>query len=274
MTEFKQLESLRLILPFFQVVLNLKGDCLDPAVLEGKAMDWLIGIHAVAENELVSGRLESAARLELAVDFDNLGLAEYLLPQVSAGKYKPAPAHYSSVFGAFKSVMANYELYRTTRRVKFRRRAGVLVRRMARWFDMGGVNCHSPLLIMRAEAMAVRGGHYQASVLSAFDEAAKAAQEMSFRQQEAIACERAAVYLFHEAPSTHAFFHYAARAMAIYSHWGAHGKVEFLEKKFNVTMQSVCSMAMEQQSEVVENERAVSNAYNELESFAALQPHT
>ena len=240
MKDFKQEESLRGILPFFQIVLNLSGNCEEPSELEGEAMDMLIGVHSVAEKDSINGRLEYSARLTLAVYFEKLDLAEYLLPLV-AGKYQPAKAHYSAFQGAFASGMANYGLFRKKGTAKFRRKAEARVKQMAKWVENGGVNCGPPLLIMRAEGMAI-DGLPQEEVLAAFDKAAAAARSMKFLQQEGIAYEMAASYLFDKYHSP-LFFQYAAKALNIYNEWGAHAKIAFLEEKFNTSMESIMRRA-------------------------------
>lgn len=239
MKEFNQEESLRGILPFFQVALNLAGECENPAELEGEAMDMLIGIHSVSKKDSLTGRLECSGRLALSYYFETWDMMEYLLSLIE-GKYAPVKAHYSVYQGAFASGMARWELYRLKGKNIHKKKAKLTRRQMSKWVEQGGTNMLPSLLILQAEELVMERGSSQDEILKAFNTAAEAAREKNYLHQEAIAYERAATFL-HSSFNNDPFREYAAKAMKIYHEWGAAAKVQTMERKFEISIGDVLS---------------------------------
>ena len=228
-----------IIVPVWQQVLNLMGNSAEsPLVLSGYAMDEEKFILDPNATKFAGGMLAyTKAKLMLAYHFDNLLMAEQLVEELEKDE-RMVFWHFTVYQLKMICCLTYLHLSEQTGMRKHRVKALRILKKLEGWMEDGNVNCRPIVLLLRAEDAALTTTHEPGAVKQLFEAAILEARISGLTHIEALGNERAAMACvrydeFREAAA------YAVQARALYEHWGAHAKVDHLERKF----QMIFSMA-------------------------------
>lgn len=237
MREYKQEKALAIYLPLFQCMLNMTGSYENALLLAGEAIS-----PEEFEDKKLSNSTIMSYQMQLAYYFDDIQLAETMstkLQEVS----KSFNAHYLFVarlffFGLIALRVAFDTFGKKKKRNLFL--AKRVIRELAMWTSHGGLNCLHKLLILKAELKALEflDQHTSCrpkkqdidSVRDAYDTAIRTAIRSGFKNDAALACERASVFFERSSGEEFWIRTYLSRAIEYYNLWGARAKVDKLTR--------------------------------------------
>lgn len=240
MKDYKQDKALALYLPLFQCMLNMTGKLKEALLLKGKA---------ISDVEFEEGKFANTTlmsyQMQLAYFFGDMELADAVSTKLRE-LGKSFNAHYLYVarlffFGmiALRIAMDASGKSRIKHQIKIAKK---VIKEMEQWTSHGGLNCLHKLLILKAELLAFEflSSEHQCwrkicnesddfeSVRAAFNTAISVSTRAGFRNDAAIASERASAF-FHQCGSTFLADSYQSQATKFYMEWGALAKVEHLK---------------------------------------------
>jgi predicted ATPase len=188
MFQFNEESVLRVGLPFWQLILNLRGDSEEPWKLAGEAMQRLELLSPIDEADNKMGRhVEQSLRLTLALYFENWDEASLALKGLNA-----IPGHYTNYLYASTMSLAAFELFRLTGKRRYHKIIKSTMKKLEAWEQEGVKNVRFRLLLLRAENLSLTFNIPTAK--AAYDLAIAASVENSDPHYEAVASERAANY--------------------------------------------------------------------------------
>lgn len=239
MKNYKQDKALTIYLPLFQCMLNMTGKLEDALLLKGEAIS-----DVEFEEKKFANTTLMSYQMQLAYYFGDMKLAEDIsmkLQEVS----KSFNAHYLFVARQFFFGMIALRVALDTtgkrRKAQQLKIARGVIKEMEQWTRHGGLNCLHKLLILKAELLAFefdasnrrwwrksckRSSDFE-SVRAAFDTAIAISSRTGFRNDAALASERASAF-FQRCGNTFLTDSYQLRATKFYMDWGATAKVEQL----------------------------------------------
>ena len=217
-----------LTLPLLQYAMNLMGDCENPVVLTGTAMDQEELLATQNPFLVCNIRFQ---RMWLAVYFEEYSLA-WEMAECSRDMSEIMIGRHVNWRSALFEGLAAFSLARKSHQKIWKRRAHRVYNRVKKWEKSGNVNCRHILCIFEAEKAAVEGKHDLAR--RAYRRAISTAAKMGFLNDGALFNERAGIYLleFGDADSHYWAKNYLEDALNLYSEWEAWGKAEQLRKKY------------------------------------------
>jgi predicted ATPase len=225
MFQFNEESVLRVGLPFWQLILNLRGNSEEPWKLAGEAMQRLELLSPVAESDNKMGRhVEQSIRLTLALYFEKWDEASLALKDLNA-----IPGHYTNYLYASTMSLAAFELYRLTGKRRYHKIIKSTMKKLEAWEQEGVKNVRFRLLLLRAEKVSLTFNIPTAK--AAYDLAISASVENCDPHYEAMASERAANFFLRKGNQDLAQ-QYIIRSREKYREWGAHGKDQFLRNKY------------------------------------------
>lgn len=228
--DFRQESSTNLMLPFFQLVLNLQGHFEENVLtLTGEAMNELILM-----DELVNIRHDLAifimhnCKLKLAYLFGSHEMMLEEIPLVRDKVKKTSYGHYSRYDVEFYLALSYFSLYRKRRKRKYLRKGRALTKTFKTYVNQGVTNCESAYAILKAEKNTITNQRNKRKVAELFVRAAQTARERQFLHHEALANELASIYMIREEDYTEARG-FVASALQLYDRWGGSAKRSSLE---------------------------------------------
>jgi tetratricopeptide (TPR) repeat protein len=198
-----------------QIILNLMGDCEDPRVLSGRA----INAPQIKDMCIPAQQYYYSLQMQLAFLFGDYDLA---------GKYASESRLYGIKVAPSNPIVQRHFFFQGL--VAFARgemrSAKKEINRLRKWEAKGCVNCHHLRLMLEAELAAKREGNIEAALH--YKQAIIAAENSGIPHDQALAHELAGhLYERSEPASYKAAFHYD-KAIQTYQQWGARGKVDHL----------------------------------------------
>lgn len=184
-----------LVLPVFQLLLNLSGKSKDPLVLSGEALDEteFVNQHTKLKS-LVPRVILQNCRMTLLVVLDALDLAE---TELKKRRLHAVSTHYLKCCDFFFCALAYFGLAKRHKR-KFRRyykRARKYQQQLQKFVDGGSVNCVPLAKLLDAESMALAKLPDHEQVLRTYQDAISCAAVCGFRMYKGLAFEMAGQYL-------------------------------------------------------------------------------
>jgi hypothetical protein len=206
MKDYKQDKALTIYLPLFQCMLNMTGKLEEALLLKGEAIS-----DVEFEEKKFANTTLMSYQMQLAYYFGDMELAEQVATKLHEVS-KSFNAHYLFVarlffFGmiALRLAMDATGERRKRQQLKIARK---VIKEMEQWTRHGGLNCLHKLLILKAELQAFEFAapdHWWArkkckvsynfeSVRAAFDTAIAVSTRTGFRNDAAVASERASAF--------------------------------------------------------------------------------
>jgi hypothetical protein len=230
LNDYKQSYYVAILRPHLQLILNLCGLNSQPTILTGDAMDQDECIKSWTENSLNRALLASyMARLFLGCYFNDFELAHAM-----SSKLASIFADKSSLWLAPRLMFQGLAAFALAQKRNHRHKAFLYqreglgyLRQVEALVKKGSVNAHYMLLLLRAEAMVCKRVRFD-KTKEAFDCAVTAAGKLGLLQFQALANERAGVYLLAQAEENDGEL-YLTRARDLYREWGAEGKALHME---------------------------------------------
>jgi len=156
--------------------------------------------------------------------------ATYFHEYEIAFKLMEVKASYLRTSGSFVSVMGDFFLgllslslaKRSTEKLEFLSIANRCIEELTKRSMSGHENISNKLALLRAEQSAVNGD--ESFAVQFFNQSIASAKKSKFMHEEALACERAAIYLFERKKEHHAHC-YLLQAYKSYFYWGATAKL-------------------------------------------------
>ncbi|MCG8455731.1 MAG: hypothetical protein MI919_05575, partial [Holophagales bacterium] len=234
MQEYRQETNVFYNEVYRQAALNLLGRSADPVVLDGDAYDRATRMAQSLERQDRTGTFQ-VHFLELILCYlfhasreavEHGEAAEPLLDAVVAKFEVPNHAFYLGL--AALDRLASGEVS-GAEAARLRRHARRSRSRFRKWAKTAPENHLHKLHLLDAEHHRWRGRHDEAGL--AYDRAIAAASEQAYLQEEALACERAALHYLGRGAETLAE-HFLKRAHQAYREWGAEAKLQHLAERF------------------------------------------
>jgi len=126
------------------------------------------------------------------------------------------------------------EMIKTTGGRKYKRQRRRYTKQLESWVKQKALNCQHKLLLVKAERASINAKTTSRDcVKQLFDNAIKIATKSGFKQDAALANERAGKYLL-ECPTEEEWIaiDYLEKAHCLYNEWGAKAKVEQMESMY------------------------------------------
>jgi hypothetical protein len=236
LTDFKQSSYWNMNVPLFQAILNLLGKSEDPTVLTGEYMDQEERVAAWKQtgNKAAMNQYQLFVMI-LAAFFgdDKLAVAieSKMLP---LGYYRP---DFCYPYRVFITGLVYFGREKKKPCCGFRKRGRSLLHKLEEWTREGAVSCAHMYQLLMAENMSCSSTKTD-TVIFAYNEAIKAAEKAKMVHHEALANERAAMYLLslnkadRNPKQTTLCSTYLSQAVTLYNRWGAKAKVESMKLKY------------------------------------------
>jgi hypothetical protein len=239
MKDYKQDKAWTIYLPLFQSMLNMTGKLKEALLLKGEAI-----IDVEFEEEKFTNTTIMSYQMQLAYYFGDTELAE----QVATKLHKMGMslnAHYLWVtrqfFFGMIALRVAIDATRERRKRQQLKKASEVIKELEQCSQHGGLNCLHKLLILKAELLAFEfaaPGHWWGrkkckgskkfeSVRAALDTAIAVSARTGFRNDAALASERAMAF-FRRCDMNFLADSYQSKASNFYMEWGALAKVEHL----------------------------------------------
>lgn len=225
-----------LVLPTYQAALNLAGFSEDPSLLNGDACEEseILKRSAATTNALLEYyyRMNAACVAYLFGEYELASEHSRFIQDIE----DQFPALYAINVQAFYDGLSSFALAKKTNRkggrIRWRRRGRRMAKKFARWAKNCPSNNSHKLLLLRAEDAAIsrqKSKKKRERTKALFETAVTTAEANGFLNDEAIACERAALF-FEEIGDEGLFTSYVTRSHKLYIQWGATAKAEQLVK--------------------------------------------
>jgi predicted ATPase len=216
----------------WQLALNLMGECEDPVVLTGHAMDQGEMLKEMGAIVPFVRSLTNVARMWLAYYFGDYDLAWEM---VGATKDLPKTNLGQSVVWrcALFEGLTVFALARKTGNRKWQRRGLYVMKRVKKWASKGNLNCVHILYLLEAEQTSLLEGHEE-EIRKKYDQAISVAGRNGFSNDKALSNERAGEYFVSVGGASASFWarHYMKSAYQLYTDWEAWGKAGQLKENY------------------------------------------
>mmetsp|Transcript_6536 Transcript_6536/g.14863 ORF Transcript_6536/g.14863 Transcript_6536/m.14863 type:complete len:182 (-) Transcript_6536:339-884(-) len=170
-----------------------------------------------------------------AMFFESWEGMQTLLPKVKKGRNKAWRGHFVMYICLYFECLVACKLWRARKgRCRgLRRHARWCCNMLEQWAKNGTVNNIPTYPLLRAETAVLqrRGSGSKDHIVELYSCAIRAAKESGILQWEALANERTFEVLLEVFGDEGSAVPYLHRAIAVYSAWGAHGKVDWLQNK-------------------------------------------
>lgn len=230
LADYKRMLSWKINAPLHFAILNFIGETSvnEPALLK---VDWLDQVNGLTEwNSKISHW-----RILFHFHFFSLILGVFFgrfdLALSSLHELPPWNKAMSGLLEPCRLFFAGL-VYFNSKKSGYRQKGKAAVKRLRKLADEGAVNCRHMYMILKAEALASSWANVN-SVRTAYDNAIDAAAELGVCHHEALANERAGLYLANKAKQPEASLIYLARAMRLYEKWGAMAKLKDVESIYD-----------------------------------------
>ena len=246
MKDYKQDKALTIYIPLFQCMVNMTGKSNNAILLKGEAIS-----DVEFEEKKFANTTLMSYQMQLAYYFGDMELAEKLSNKLQAVS-KSFNAHYLFVARLFFFGMISIRVAFDLTGRKRQKQIGVakkVIKDMEQWTKHGGLNCLHKLLILKAELEAFefccsggprilrKASKSFGTIRSDFDQAIAVSARTGFRNDAALACERASAFVQRcSSESSFLVGRYHNQAIRFYSEWGATAKVEQLQKDTSVEL--------------------------------------
>ena len=224
-----------LVLPVFQLVLNLSGKARDPLLLIGEAFDETVFADQHAKlKSLVPRVILQNCRLTLLVVLDALQVAE---KELKRPRLHAASTHYLKCCDFFNCAVAYFGLARKHRQKsrQYQRRARRYQQQLEKFVHGGSVNCVPLAKFLDAESMSLNKHADHERVLRTYQNAIGSAARCGFRMYKGLACEKAAQYLLDKGDKILAR-DYLQDAWTEFADYGALAKLSQMQLKYKDVM--------------------------------------
>ncbi len=228
----KQKTQLQIMKLYHQILLNLLGDKSDAFILKGPVYDEekMLPLHISANDKpaLSFFHLNKAILCYLFHE-NQKALASSQFYEENIGG---ALGQITVVHHYFYNSLIYLSLYKNVPRNKknlYLKKAVKNVKVLKKWAFHAPMNHQHKVDLVLAEIASVKGNFFKAALL--YDESIKGAHENEYINEEALSCERAAIF-YMETGLHKIAASYLADAIRCYNKWGAIAKVRHLEKKY------------------------------------------
>lgn len=215
---------------FRQMVLNLRGESSEPAILKGSAYDETVMLprHIRDKNRAALAQLYFCKMYLSYLFGDTAEAAEYAslceeyLSCMMGSILEPLYHFYSALI-----YLARFPAAIAGSRAEILNRVAISQQKMKVWAEQCPVNNRQRYLLVEAEFFRVLGRNTDA--MDAYDQAIKLARKHEYYQEEALALELAALF-YSSRGNVRIASLYMRDARLAYLHWGARAKVEDLDR--------------------------------------------
>jgi hypothetical protein len=231
-------QCVALIVPYWQLALNLMGKSEDPLFLQGEAMDQYSFSEDENEEDQEAGASVINLRfvlLLLAYIFQEHDLLETRWKDEHGKKGVITGTHFINYLDVLFSGLAAFSLFRSTKKKKYfaeARRATAVMKRLVK---RCGINCHAMYMLLLAERESFKGNVERSR--KTYDHAISNLARIGLIHLEAIALERAGDSM-HRFGDSYWPRIYQSRARLRYMEWGAMTKADKLAEEQNLDIQA------------------------------------
>lgn len=229
----KQLPSLDNIKLYHQIVLNLLGQSEDPCILTGKIIDEENYIKSIKDRNLKTHicdmYLNKAILYYIFYDFDNaVKCSQKVYEYIDAveGTYS-IPCYY---FYDSLSNLANYHNIQKQMQGTIIKNIINNQKKLKKLAKFAPMNYLHKYYLVEAEIAKIKND--EARAFKYYEKAIDIAEKYGFVQEQAIACERAAIYHISK-ENVRIAVTYLECAKNCYEKWGAHAKIKHLVKSYS-----------------------------------------
>ncbi|WP_330220748.1 trifunctional serine/threonine-protein kinase/ATP-binding protein/sensor histidine kinase [[Phormidium ambiguum] IAM M-71] len=232
LVQYKQEYQVNQVKIWAQVVLNFQGESENAIALSGKQFseETMLPQLIESENGLVLFPAYLAKALlyysfkHYAECWESVCAAEKYVAAASGSVYIPVHNFYASL-----SLLALSRTASAKKQQKYLQKVAKYQKKMQQWAKNSPQNYLHKYELVEAEKARILGQNYKAAEY--YDRAIKGAREQGYLQEEALACELAAEFYFHQEREKVAQI-YLTDAYYGYTRWGAKAKVSYLELRY------------------------------------------
>ena len=232
--EFKQAAVLRLLAPTHQAILNFQGESNFPLILTGAVMEqtsFTEEAQAAKNHILLHGIAFN--RLKLSLHFQEWCIVDELLPLIEKyrKKNRGIDKHFSVLDFQVVAGIAYAVLWqRTGKRKNLHKFQRVLKHSEVAWLSSGLEQCKANYSFLLAEQKVFQKAGLSV-ILQAYTKAINDLEHAQLIHFQAFANERAGTVLLQSKGENEMIVAYFSEAQSLYARYGAHAKVNQLEKK-------------------------------------------
>eukprot|EP00529_Nitzschia_sp_RCC80_P007029 CAMPEP_0113505480 /NCGR_PEP_ID=MMETSP0014_2-20120614/35344_1 /TAXON_ID=2857 /ORGANISM="Nitzschia sp." /LENGTH=1456 /DNA_ID=CAMNT_0000400805 /DNA_START=187 /DNA_END=4558 /DNA_ORIENTATION=- /assembly_acc=CAM_ASM_000159 len=243
--------------PVAQAVLNLMGRSKNPAVLAGAYIDPDVSVDDWEDSNKAVLNQYHLFSMIVKYHFGDYSDAKNDMKQLNKSLWDDGPEFLVASRVLYTGLL-NIQLFRETRKGKYRRRAASQAKQLSRWVQNGASNCLYQKLLLEAELASVQstncfGSRKTTTVVAAasdgkstattrtrfspssvsdivllYNKSIDAASNAGVRHHEALANELASNFLDEMVGSKNLAARYFSRSVTLYKSWQAYGKVDDL----------------------------------------------
>lgn len=222
--EVQQLDQCTILLIFWQLILNLRGESEETKILEGAVFSK---DNMTTSTSTIDVTIH-LAELELLIFFGDYRKAAKLAIQVGNSFAEALPGCFLIMLETFHRGVALYAMARRTKKRKFKEPAKKIRMTITKWVEKGNPNVKHYRLFLDAEHAALKKEHDKAEKL--YRKAIVYAAKTGHLHDAALFNERYADFLVEEGVSNTDEAEYRIReAIRFYRYWGADRKAKLLE---------------------------------------------
>jgi hypothetical protein len=234
-----QHQPVAILLPCWQLALNLMGRSEDPLVLHGEALNE----EAYYKRFLSAGGGDGRDRgvayynyqyrcLELAYIFQDFEQLELWFQKKRLKKGAVTGSHFTNIYVVFFSGLAAFTVYRETKKRRYLNKGRQELEKMKGHCQAAGINAIPLYMVMLAESQSFKRD--SARTKRCYDEAISTLAKSGLIHLEAMACERAGDFMSSDQDDNFWSHTYYNRAQLRYLEWGATAKAEQLNNIHNL----------------------------------------
>ena len=232
--EFKQAAVLRLLAPTHQAVLNFQGRSNFPLILTGTVMEQKSFTEEAeaAENHILLHGI-AFNRLKLGLHFQEWCFVDELLPSIEKyrKKNRGIDKHFSVLdFQVVAGIAYAVLWHRTGKRKNLHKFKRVLKHSEVAWLSSGLEQCKANYSFLLAEQKVFQKAGTSV-ILQSYKDAIHDMENAQLIHFQAFANERAGTVLLESKGESEIILAYFSEARSLYAKYGAHAKVNQLEKK-------------------------------------------
>lgn len=230
----KHKTSTHLCMLYMQVALNLKGEASDPCILKGEYFD---------EDEILSESMDANDHTVIFNIYFNKMILHYYfgMPEKAIDYIQLSEKYIDGVIGTFciplflfystLIMIDNYSTFKGTEKSYYRRRIKKNIHIMNRLSRSAPNNILNKLFLMKAEWEKTIGNSFFAA--DYYSKAIDYAGKNMFLQEQALACEKAAMFFHKHGSDSRMEDNYLRDAYNYYKQWGANAIVENMKNRFS-----------------------------------------
>ena len=216
-----------------QAMRNFQGHAENPAVLSGDVMNANDCLETWKKTPNVPALYNFQFwSMVVGYHFGDLQNAKRHIKAMRGDLFEEGPCHIVPL-RPFYTALVYLGLFRETRRPKYRRRALQSLKILQNWVNKGALNfVHMCQLIEAEDISSRRNNDNTDATIQAYDRAIQSAAALGLCHHQALANELSAGYLHKSATTKNRAMPYLTAALELYAKWGASGKVQALESRF------------------------------------------